>query len=80
MWRVAGAAFIMSSEAAAGALIGWLLDWWLGTGTLWLTIGGVAGIAVGMTTFIRMAFTLSREVGPPTGRSGGAHDDDHHDE
>jgi len=60
MWRIAGMAFIMSSEAAAGAIIGWLIDRWAGTGQRWLTIGGIIGIVVGLTTFIRAAYKVSR--------------------
>lgn len=60
MWRLTGLAFMMSSEVAAGALIGWGIDHWQGTGTRWLTIGGIIGIVVGMTSFIRGALKLSR--------------------
>jgi F0F1-type ATP synthase assembly protein I len=64
MWRVAGMAFMVSAEVAAGAGIGWLIDRWAGTGQRWMTIGGIAGIAVGLTTFIRAAFQLSRSSTP----------------
>ena len=61
LWRIAGMAFLLSSEVAAGAGLGWLLDRWLGTGQRWLTMGGIAGIVVGMTGFIRTAFRLNRD-------------------
>jgi F0F1-type ATP synthase assembly protein I len=59
-WRMAGLAFVMSSEAAAGAGIGWLIDHFAGTGTRWLLIGAIVGIAVGMLSFIKGALALNR--------------------
>ncbi len=61
-WRMAGLAFMMSSEAAAGALIGWIIDHFAGTGSRWLLIGAIAGIAVGMLSFIKGAIALNRLV------------------
>ena len=86
MWRLTGLAFMMSSEVAAGAGIGWLIDNWLGTANRWLTIGGIAGIAVGMTSFIRGALQLSRSPGifdPNAARRAtrdARRDDDDHDD
>jgi len=60
-WRMAGLAFVMSSEAAAGALIGLVIDHFAGT-SQWLLIGGVTGIAVGLLSFARGAMTLNRMV------------------
>ncbi|MHC4415768.1 MAG: AtpZ/AtpI family protein [Planctomycetota bacterium] len=76
----------MSSEAAAGAGIGWLIDRGLGTAPRWLTIGGLAGIVVGMTSFLRAAFRLSRTgkrpspppAGPASAAEGDVDDDDSH--
>jgi hypothetical protein len=61
-WRMAGLAFMMSSEAAAGALIGWIIDHFAGTGSRWLLIGAIAGHAVGMLSFIKGAVALNRLV------------------
>ena len=58
-WRMAGLAFTMASEVAAGALIGWLIDWLAGTDR-WLLIGAIVGIAVGMWSFIRGGMELNR--------------------
>lgn len=58
-WRMAGLAFTMSSEVAAGALIGWLIDWLANTDR-WLLIGAIIGIAVGMWSFIKGAMSLNR--------------------
>ena len=60
-WRMAGLAFVMSSEAAAGALIGLVIDHFADT-SRWLLIGGVTGIAVGLLSFARGAMTLNRMV------------------
>ena len=61
-WRMAGLAFVMSSEAAAGALVGWVIDYFAGTGSRWLLIGGITGIAVGLLSFAKGAITLNRMV------------------
>jgi F0F1-type ATP synthase assembly protein I len=60
-WRMAGLGMQTSSEVIAGALIGWGLDHWLGTWPTWLLVGGIAGIAVGLTSLIRGAMKANRE-------------------
>jgi F0F1-type ATP synthase assembly protein I len=60
-WRMAGLGMQTSSEVIAGALIGWGLDRWFGTAPAWLLAGGIAGIAVGLTTLIRGAMKANRE-------------------
>ena len=74
LWRIAGMAIMMSAEVAAGALIGWLIDRWAGTAPRWLTIGGVVGIVVGMTSFLTAAFKYSRQMG---GSRQPIHDHEH---
>lgn len=59
-WRMAGLAFTMSSEAAAGTLVGWLVDYFAGTTPTGLLTGAIIGIAVGMLSFIRGAFQLNK--------------------
>ena len=62
--RVASLIWQSVTEVAAGALVGWLLDWAFGTEKIFLLIGGLLGIGVGMTTFIRSALKESRRVAP----------------
>lgn len=58
------------------AVLGWLLDRWLGTEP-WLTIGGLGfGLVVGMYRFFRTAITATRVTRdrsdePGTGDAGG---------
>jgi F0F1-type ATP synthase assembly protein I len=61
-WRMAGLAFTMSSEVAAGALVGWAIDHFFGTpgSDRWLLIGSIAGICVGMLSFIRGGLALNK--------------------
>jgi F0F1-type ATP synthase assembly protein I len=60
-WRMAGLAFTMAAEVAAGALIGWLIDWLTGTpGNRWLLVGAIVGIAVGLWSFIKGGIQLNR--------------------
>ena len=59
-WRMAGLAFTMASEAGAGALMGWLVDHFAGTAPTGLLVGSIAGIAVGMLSFVRGAFALNK--------------------
>ena len=58
--RMAGLIWQSIIEVAAGALIGWLLDMAFDTEKIFLLIGGLMGIVVGMTTFIRTAMQESR--------------------
>ena len=51
-----------SSEVVAGALIGWAIDKWLGSAPTGLLVGGIGGIAVGLTTLIRGAMRANREL------------------
>ena len=60
MWRVVGAAFIMSSEVVAGLLLGWVVQKWMGVDHA-MIYGALVGIVVGLTTFVRSAFRLSQK-------------------
>jgi F0F1-type ATP synthase assembly protein I len=60
-WRMAGLGLQTSSEVVAGALIGWGIDRWLDSAPKGLLFGGIAGIAVGLTTLIRGAMKANRE-------------------
>ena len=44
-------AIMASAEAAAGALVGWVVDGWAGTYPRWMTIGGAVGIVIGLHAF-----------------------------
>jgi len=76
-WRMAGIGIQTSSEVIAGALLGMGFDWWRGGGNVGLLVGGICGIAVGMTSLLRGAVKLNREfdgsrrAGPGPGRGGG---------
>lgn len=60
-FQMLGLALHVISEMAAGLLAGWLVAWW--TGWRWaLPIGGVAGIAVGVSTLIRRAWKLNAQL------------------
>jgi F0F1-type ATP synthase assembly protein I len=45
----------MFSEVAAGVLLGYGLDYALGTKSRWIVVGSLAGVAVAMVSVIRVA-------------------------
>ena len=62
-----------------GGALGWLLDWWLGTGPWLLLAGSVFGLVWGFTRFVRSAVEATRDgsTAKPgsraaTGPSGGS--------
>ncbi len=62
-WRMVSVGMQVSSEAIAGALLGWLVDWWMGHQQHWgLLIGGILGIVVALVTLIRTAWKLNQEM------------------
>ena len=53
----------LASEIIAGALIGWAVDHFSGRTAPWgVVVGTIAGVVVGMTTFLRSAFAANREA------------------
>ncbi len=52
----------LASHILAGLLIGWLLDKWLGTEPVWLIVGTITGVVVGMTDFIRAALKAQKRI------------------
>ena len=54
--------FALATELVAGAFLGWLVDQLAGTSPAGLLIGAIAGLVVGMTTFIRSALKASAEA------------------
>ena len=65
---VIGTEFAVAVGVMAG--IGWLLDWWLGTGPWLLFAGAVLGLAVGTYRFVKEGLAVVRS---PIKESG--HDD-----
>ncbi len=61
-YRMMGVAFQVTSEVAAGAGIGWGIDWLRGGGSAGLIIGGAVGVLVGMYTLIRQGLKVSNEL------------------
>jgi F0F1-type ATP synthase assembly protein I len=60
MWRLSAMGFTLASEVAAGALLGWLVDYLFKTDPVGVIVGCLAGMAVGMTTFIRTALEATK--------------------
>ena len=58
--RAASMVWQSLSEVAAAVFIGWILDEIFETGRLFLIIGAVVGITVGLTTLIRVGLQESR--------------------
>jgi F0F1-type ATP synthase assembly protein I len=61
MWRMSAMGFTLASEVAAGALLGWLVDYLFKTDPVGVIVGSLAGMAVGMTTFIRTALEATKD-------------------
>jgi len=60
LWRLAGLGGTLASEILAGALLGWGLDWLLGTLPWFLIILTLGGVVIGMMGFIRAAVREQR--------------------
>lgn len=50
----------MACEIVAGLVLGWLVDRWTGTDKVFLIVGTIMGIIVGMTSFIRTAMKANK--------------------
>ena len=68
-WRMAGLGLEVGTTVMAGALIGWLVDRWRGTGTTGILVGGLIGIALGMTALIRGSLRLNKLLDETTRRT-----------
>jgi F0F1-type ATP synthase assembly protein I len=72
LWRLSGIGFTLASEIVAGALMGWGLVWVLGqfdeswsTHTkLFIAVGAICGIVVGLYSFIKSSLRAVRENSP----------------
>jgi F0F1-type ATP synthase assembly protein I len=60
----------MLSEVAAGVLIGYGLDYMLGTKNRWIVVGSIAGVVVAMWTVVRVAIRLQTPRRQPPQRGG----------
>ena len=60
-WRMAALGSETVSHVAAGGLLGWILDKWLGT-DYWLMTGLIAGIATGIVALIRGALKMNKKL------------------
>ncbi len=60
--RAASLVWQSVTEVAAGALIGWALDWYFETDRIFVLIGGLIGIFIGITSFVRVALKESRKL------------------
>lgn len=60
LWRLSGLGMEFASAIAAGGLIGWLFDRWLGTKPTGVLIGLVIGIIGGGGVLIRQALEANR--------------------
>ena len=60
LWRLASLGGTMASEILAGALLGWGLDYLLGTRPWFLVILTIGGLVIGMIGFIRSALREQR--------------------
>src|SRR5262245_30950300 len=61
-WKMAGIGMQVASEVAAGALMGFLFDWWRGSGRIGILVGSIAGIAVGLWSLISQSLKLNRQL------------------
>ncbi|MBT5416019.1 MAG: AtpZ/AtpI family protein [Rhodospirillaceae bacterium] len=62
----------MVSALIVGVGIGWLLDWWLGTGPWLMILFFVLGSAAGMLSVFRTASGLGQGVGYKPGKGKGS--------
>ena len=60
-WRMAALGSETVSHVAAGGLLGWILDKWLGT-DYWLMVGLIAGIATGIVALLRGSLKMNRQL------------------
>ncbi len=59
-WKMAGLGMEVSSQVAAGALLGWGFDIWQGTSPKGLLTGAIIGIVVAMWSLIKGALKMNR--------------------
>lgn len=62
LWRLSGMGMEFVSAIAAGGVIGWLIDRWLGTQPRGVLIGLVVGILGGGFNLIKQAMAANRKA------------------
>lgn len=62
IWRTATMGWTLVCEIAAGILLGWGVDWLAGTDKVFIIVGAIGGLTVGMTSFIRSAMAENRRL------------------
>ena len=62
MWRLAGMGWTLVTELIAGMLFGWGLDWAFGTEKVFIIVGAIVGLLVGLSSFIRAALAENRRL------------------
>ena len=60
--RSATMGWTLVCEIIAGILLGMGVDWLAGTNRVFLIVGAIAGLIVGMTSFIRSAMKENRRL------------------
>ncbi|MHC5025292.1 MAG: AtpZ/AtpI family protein [Planctomycetota bacterium] len=76
-WRMAGLGLEVGTTVMAGAGLGWLFDRWRGSGTTGVLVGGLLGIAIGLTALIRGSLKLNRLLDETARRRRESNDDSH---
>ena len=62
IWRMASVGWTLVCEIIAGMVLGYGVDWLAGTDRVFLVIGAIGGVLVGMTGFIRSALAENRRM------------------
>ena len=62
----------MMSEVVAGVLLGYGVDYLLGTKNRWIVVGAIVGVVVAMVTVIKFAMRAQRPQRKPGGGDGTA--------
>ncbi|MDG1898470.1 MAG: AtpZ/AtpI family protein [Phycisphaerales bacterium] len=62
LWRLSAMGFTMACEIIAGLGLGWLLDLATGTDKVFLVIGTIMGVLVGLTGFLKTAIKANRNA------------------
>ena len=62
IWRMASVGWTLVCEIIAGMVLGYGIDWLVGTDRVFLVIGAISGVLVGMAGFIRSALAENRRM------------------
>ncbi|MHC5023815.1 MAG: hypothetical protein ACYTGG_07875 [Planctomycetota bacterium] len=70
-WRMCALGMEITAQVVAGFLLGWVYDYFWGSGSTGRAVGAIIGIAVGLWFLVSGALKLNREldrVAPTRGR------------